>query len=62
MEIKEAINIFWKDLDCLRQFETNCDKCASVPVCENHCPYYVPKELLIKAEQTVIEYFEGEKK
>lgn len=61
MEIKEAINVFKKDLACSNQFETNCDKCAQVLVCENQCQYYVPRELLTKAEQTVVEYFEGER-
>lgn len=63
MEIKEAINIFRKDLDCSKQFKTNFDECEQVMVCENHCQYFVPKELLEKAEQTIVEYFEerGEK-
>lgn len=58
MEIKEAINVFKKDLACLNQFKRNFGECAQIMVCENHCQYFVPKELLEEAEQTVIEFFE----
>lgn len=59
MEIKEAINVFKKNLACSEQFKTNFDICGKILVCENHCPYYVSKELLEEAEQTiVVEYFE----
>ena len=58
MEIKEAINVFKKDLACSNQFKKDFDKCAHVMVCEKHCQYFVPKELLEEAEQAVIEYFE----
>lgn len=61
MEIKEAINIFKKNLGCFKQFKTNSDECAKVMVCENHCQYFVPEELLEKAEQTVVEYFDKNK-
>jgi hypothetical protein len=59
MEIKEAINVFKKDLACSNQFKTNYSKCAQVMVCENQCQYYVLRELLTKAEQTVVEYFKN---
>ncbi len=61
MTIPEAINLFKKDLACLKQFETNFGECSQVMVCENHCQYFVPKELLEEAEQTIVEYFDKNK-
>ena len=57
MEIKEAINVFKKNLICLKQFRTNLNECDGI-LCED-CSHFVPRELLTKAEQTVVEYFKN---